>query len=75
MFYLLKTFEDNISIPLAALVGAPLCEKFKSLAKNKFSCNQTTSKTSKIKSKNIYPTSNSGYGIGKKINFVMKALH
>ena len=57
-------------IPLAALVGAPLCEKFK---KDAISTNLGTIKTlSKLvtkKNKIIYLTTNSGYGIGKKNKF------
>ena len=57
-------------IPLAALVGAPLCEKFK---KDAINTNLGTIKTlSKIvtkKNKLIYLTTNSGYGIGKKNKF------
>ena len=54
-------------IPLAALVGAPLCEKFK---KDAVSTNLGTIKTlcDIVTSNNkvIYLTTNSGYGIGKK---------
>ena len=57
-------------IPLAALVGAPLCEKFKKEAKQtnldaiKFIVNNL-----KKKQKIIYLNSNSGYGIGEKNKF------
>ncbi len=57
----------DLIIPLAGLVGAPLCEKFK---KDAISTNLDIIKyICKIKSKNqkiIYPTTNSGYGVGKK---------
>ena len=59
--------KHDFIIPLAALVGAPLCEKFK---KDAVSTNLGTIKTlCKIvtkKNKVIYLTTNSGYGIGEK---------
>jgi nucleoside-diphosphate-sugar epimerase len=62
--------NQDIIIPLAALVGAPLCEKFK---KNTIKTNVTAIeillKNIKKKQKIIYPTTNSGYGIGKKNKF------
>lgn len=65
---ILKDFD--IIIPLAALVGAPLCDKFKKKAV------KTNVETVKIITKNlrkdqkiIYPTTNSGYGIGQKDKF------
>ena len=65
---LVKT-HDYI-IPLAALVGAPLCEKFK---KDAVSTNLGTIKTLceivTKKNKVIYLTTNSGYGIGEKDKF------
>ena len=59
--------KNEIIIPLAALVGAPLCEKNKKEATSvnydsiKFLMNQLTKKN-----KIIYLTTNSGYGIGEK---------
>ena len=57
----------DIIIPLAAIVGAPLCDKNK---KDAITTNLEIIKyICKIKSKNqkiIFPTTNSGYGIGKK---------
>jgi len=59
--------KHDIIIPLAALVGAPLCEKFKrdaistNLGSIKTLCKYAT-KSNKI----IYLTTNSGYGIGEK---------
>jgi len=58
--------NNDIIIPLAALVGAPLCEKFK---KETVEINQdaiqflveNSSKQQKI----IFPVTNSGYGIGE----------
>jgi nucleoside-diphosphate-sugar epimerase len=64
---ILKKFliNSDIIIPLAALVGAPLCDKFKKLARVtnyeiiKFIVNNLNSKQ-----KLIFTNSNSGYGIG-----------
>ena len=59
--------KNDFIIPLAALVGAPLCEKNK---KNAISTNLGTIKTLceivTKKNKVIYLTTNSGYGIGEK---------
>jgi nucleoside-diphosphate-sugar epimerase len=59
--------KNDYIIPLAALVGAPLCEKFK---KDAISTNLGTIKTLcelvNKKNKIIYLTTNSGYGIGEK---------
>lgn len=60
----------DIVIPLAALVGAPLCKKNPNLAVKinysviKFIVNNLK-KTQKI----IFPTTNSGYGVGEKNKF------
>ena len=73
------SFIDGISklikkvdfiIPLAALVGAPLCEKFPKLTMqtNLLSIEFMLKKINK-KQKIIYPNTNSGYGIGKKDKF------
>ena len=66
-----KLIKDNdIIIPLAALVGAPLCQKNKkktieiNLNSIQFLLKNITSKK-----KILYPTTNSGYGIGKKNKF------
>lgn len=59
--------QHEFIIPLAALVGAPLCEKYKkeaistNLKSIKDLCNLVTKKN-----KVIYLTTNSGYGIGEK---------
>ena len=59
--------KNDFIVPLAALVGAPLCEKFKKEAINtnltsiKMLCDLVTKKN-----KIIFLTTNSGYGIGKK---------
>ena len=57
----------DIIIPLAALVGAPLCEKNKKIAiKTNVGSIKLILKYIKKKQKIIYPTTNSGYGIGAK---------
>jgi nucleoside-diphosphate-sugar epimerase len=64
-----KILENNFDliIPLAALVGAPLCDKTPDLAKE---INEDSVKyiidNIDIKTKIILPTTNSGYGIGKE---------
>ena len=62
--------KNEFIIPLAALVGAPLCEKYK---KEAISINLNTikflMKNVKKKNKVIYLTTNSGYGIGEKNKF------
>ena len=59
--------KHDIIIPLAALVGAPLCEKFK---KDAISTNlgsiKTLCKYATKKNRVIYLPTNSGYGIGEK---------
>ena len=62
--------ENEFIIPLAALVGAPLCEKKK---KDAVSINLNSIKylikNVNKRNKIIYLTTNSGYGIGKKNNY------
>ena len=61
--------ENDYIIPLAALVGAPLCERNK---KDAISTNLNAIKLILkfiTKNKLIYLTSNSGYGIGEKDKF------
>ena len=62
--------NQDFIIPLAALVGAPLCEKFK---KNTLKTNvgsiEILLKFIKKNQKIIYPTTNSGYGVGEKNKF------
>ena len=62
--------KNEFVIPLAALVGAPLCEKNKKEATsvNLDSIKLLMNYISK-KNKIIYLTSNSGYGVGKKNKF------
>jgi nucleoside-diphosphate-sugar epimerase len=59
--------DQDFIFPLAALVGAPLCEKFK---KNTIKTNVDSIKNLvkhlNFRQKIIYPTTNSGYGIGEK---------
>lgn len=65
----IKKYIKNFDyiIPLAALVGAPLCEKNKILAKKtNVGSLKLILKYIKKKQRLIYPTSNSGYGIGQK---------
>tara|TARA_B100001027_G_C16220685_1_gene309665 strand:+ start:136 stop:1083 length:948 start_codon:yes stop_codon:yes gene_type:complete len=58
---------NDIIIPLAALVGAPLCEKFPKVAKEvNFKNIKYILTKIKTNQKIIYPNTNSGYGIGKK---------
>ncbi len=62
--------DADVVIPLAALVGAPLCDKFSDEAK---SINEDAVKMiasfKRPDQKIIYPNTNSGYGIGKKDAF------
>ena len=65
----IKKYIKNFDyiIPLAALVGAPLCEKNKFLAKKtNVGSLKLILKYIKKTQRLIYPTSNSGYGIGQK---------
>lgn len=66
-----KALKDkDVIIPLAALVGAPLCDKDKIAAETtnvgaiKLIC-KLASKEQRI----LYPVSNSGYGVGEKGKF------
>ena len=62
--------KNEYIIPLAALVGAPLCEKNKKEATS-VNLNSIKMLMSCIKKKNkiIFLTSNSGYGVGKKSKY------
>jgi nucleoside-diphosphate-sugar epimerase len=61
---ILKDFD--IIIPLAALVGAPLCEKKKKLATEiNLNVIKFIVKNLSFKQQIIFPTTNSGYGIGE----------
>ena len=64
-----KLVEKNeFIIPLAALVGAPLCKKYKkeAISVNLNSIKSLMKLVSKRKKKVIYLTTNSGYGVGEK---------
>lgn len=62
--------KNEFIIPLAALVGAPLCEKNKKDAISiNFEAIKKILKSLKKKNKLIYLTTNSGYGIGEKNKF------
>ena len=62
--------ESHFIIPLAALVGAPLCDKNKQNAKKtNFLSIKKLLKECNNKQKIIYPTTNSGYGVGEKNKF------
>jgi nucleoside-diphosphate-sugar epimerase len=66
-----KYIKDvDFIIPLAALVGAPLCEKFKNKAKKtNIDSIRIILKYIEHNQKIIYPTTNSGYGVGQKNKF------
>jgi nucleoside-diphosphate-sugar epimerase len=62
--------NQDFIFPLAALVGAPLCEKYKkNCIKTNLESIKNLVKFLKKDQKIIYPTTNSGYGIGKKNKF------
>jgi len=59
--------KNEFIIPLAALVGAPLCKKYKKEAISvNFEAIKSILKNLNNKNKLIYLTTNSGYGIGEK---------
>ncbi len=59
--------KNEYIIPLAALVGAPLCERFKKDAKStNLTSIKTLCKLTTKKNRVIFLTTNSGYGIGEK---------
>ena len=62
--------KNEFIIPLAALVGAPLCDKYKkdAVSVNLHSIKNLVSLSSK-KNKIIFLTTNSGYGVGEKNKF------
>ncbi len=62
--------KNEFIIPLAALVGAPLCKKNKKEAvSTNFEAIKKILKCLKNKNKLIYLTTNSGYGVGEKNKF------
>ena len=60
--------KNEFIIPLAALVGAPLCKKYKSeaISVNLNSIKFLMKLVAKSKKKVIYLTTNSGYGVGEQ---------
>jgi len=59
--------RHDVIIPLAALVGAPLCEKMKKDATSiNYNAIQSLCQFSSKSQIILFPTTNSGYGIGKK---------
>ena len=65
-----EVIRSDIIIPLAALVGAPLCEKNKKLAKLiNLDHIKNILKFMKKNQKLIYLNSNSGYGVGRKNSY------
>jgi len=59
--------NQDFIIPLAALVGAPLCEKYpKETLQTNLNAIKLILKHRNMKSKIIYLTTNSGYGVGEK---------
>jgi len=68
----IKKIIKNIDfiIPLAALVGAPLCKKFKKKAYlTNYLAIKKIIEQLRFNQKIIFPTTNSGYGIGQKSKF------
>ena len=62
--------QNGFIIPLAGLVGAPLCDKFKKDAiSTNFKAIKMIKELVNKKHKVIYMTTNSGYGIGEKNKF------
>jgi nucleoside-diphosphate-sugar epimerase len=62
--------DVDFIFPLAALVGAPLCKKYKKEAERvNVNSIKLILKYIERKQKIIYPTTNSGYGIGEKNKF------
>lgn len=61
------TRDKDIIIPLAALVGAPLCKQDQTGASSvNFAAIEMLKDILRPEQKVIYPTTNSGYGIGEK---------
>ena len=59
--------EADLIIPLAALVGAPLCDKFPHEATmTNLDAIKLILKLRKPNQKIVFPTTNSGYGVGEK---------
>lgn len=64
------TSRADIVIPLAALVGAPLCaqDPFNAISVNRDAIVSLTNMLSRDQ-RLVYPTTNSGYGVGEKDRF------
>ena len=77
----MKILKQNINknefiIPLAALVGAPLCQKNKKEAISvNFDAIKNILKNLNTKNKLVYLTTNSGYGIGEKNKYCNEESH
>lgn len=60
----------DIIIPLAAIVGAPICDKYPSMASQlNFDCIIDILEFKKKETLLIFPTTNSGYGVSKNDEF------
>ena len=62
--------RHDIIIPLACLVGAPACNKIKTCKLVNLDANLDIIRNISKNQYLIYPTTNGGYGIGKKMSFV-----
>ena len=68
--------NSDIIIPLAAIVGAPLSAKMpKETEEINFGSIDYMCKNLSKDQRVIMPVTNSGYGIGKRMKCVMKAVH
>ena len=62
--------ESDIVIPLAAIVGAPACKRNPSLTRLvNYDAHMNIVKNVSADQKVLFPTTNSGYGIGEKDNY------
>ena len=62
--------KHDIIIPLAAIVGAPACKKYNHLIKSiNYDSNINILKNLSKNQLAIFPTTNSGYGVGDKNDF------
>ena len=62
--------ESNIIIPLAAIVGAPACERNPSLTRLvNYDAHMNIVNNVSSEKKVLFPTTNSGYGIGEKDSY------
>ena len=66
-FYKEHIYKNEIIIPLAALVGAPLCKKYpKETVEINYESIKSLLNCLSKEQRIIFPVTNSGYGIGKK---------